>query len=364
MKFAWITLGIVPAFAPASQFAPQPPQQNGQRLERVGQGHARFDAREWGHKLGTHDLDERERAYQGLVDLAVNDAAARAALESWAKDESNQDLAWTARLALREVKRRPGTQMHALKEFGGGAMDDLRGRFHELERRFGGLDSLFGDLQRDFDGMFQDAPPGATRHSRAESYQMRVTPDGVEIVIDEDVDGQRKERTYKGESMEEILEANPELRERIGNGPNVRFFGLEDPFELRMQPPRQGRNAMPSVPAPDAHDWDQPAKPLLEPGSVRTDILGVQYTTPTDDQRKKLNLEEGVGIEVERTEPNTIASALGLQPGDVVISLNGRALKSRDDVVGALRDRQSGESVRIEVVDPQGQRHTMTWTER
>ncbi len=363
MKFAWITLGILPAFAPAPQFAPQAAPQTWQRLERVGQDDARFDARGFGHKLTADDLDERERAYKEVVDRAVNDDAVRAALETWAKDTSNRDLAWTARLALREVERRPGTHLRALKSFGGGAMDDMRGRFQELERRFGGLDSLFGDLQRDFDHMFQDAPSGTTRHSRSESYQMRVTPDGVEIVIDEDVDGQRKERTYKGSSMEEILEANPELRERIGDGPIVRSFGYGEPFEIRVQP-GQGWNAFPPTPAPDARSWNQPAKPLLKPGGVRTDILGVQYASPTDEMRKKLGLDDGVGIEVERAEPGTIASALGLQPGDVVIALNGRTLKVRDDVVAALRDRKPGEPVRLEVVDPQGKRHTMTWTER
>jgi hypothetical protein len=367
MKFAWITLGILPAFAPAAPIARQNPPQTWQRLERVGQDDARSDARfdvhEWSRKLGTDDLDERERAYQDVVDLAVHDDAARAALETWAKDTSNPGLAWTARLALREVERRPGTHLRALKSFGGGAMDDMRNRFQELERRFGGLDSLFGDLQRDFDRMFQGAPPGATRHSRAESYRMRVTPEGVEIEIDEDVDGQRKTRSYKGGSIEEILQANPELRERIGDGPNVRFFGLQDPFELHVRP-RQGWNATPPVPEPDADRWSQPAKPLGKPDAVRTDILGVQYTTPTDELRTKLGLDEGVGIEVERTEPRTIASALGLQPGDVVIALNGRTLKGRDDVVSALRDRQPGEPVRLEVVDPQGKRHTLTWTER
>lgn len=367
MKFAWITLGVVPvAFAPAAQFAQHPSPHAAQRLERVQQEESRFDARDWGHKLSNHDLDEREKSYQQLVDLAVHDEAARTALESWSKDDSNADLAWTARLALRELARRPGTQLRALKDFGGGTMEDLRGRFDELERRFGGLDSLFGDLQRDFDGMFQNTPPGVSKQSRAESYSIRMTPDGVEVDIEENVDGQRKTQTYKGSSMEEILEANPELREKIGDGSEMRFFHQGDPFGRN---PGLGRNPFTTptpapAPTPDANRWGQPAQPLARPGKVRTDVLGFQYTTPTEEMSKKLGLDEGVGLEVERAEPNTIASALGLQPGDVVISVNGRTLKGRDDVVGALRDRKPNEPVRLEVVDPQGQRHTMSWSER
>jgi hypothetical protein len=366
MKFAWIALGLVPAFAPATppnatfaaQAAPRAAPHAGQRLELVRQD--RFDAQAWGEKLSTQDLDERERAFQDLVDRAVHDEAARAAIESWAKDTANADLAWTARLAQRELARRPGTQLRALKDFGGGTMDDLRGRFEELERRFGGLDSLFGDLQRDFDGMFRNLPPGATAHSRAQSYSMRVGPDGVEIDIEEDVDGKRETRTYKGRSMEEILEANPELREKIGDGPHVQFFGFGDPLARR-----PGRTWItPPTTTPDARGRLELARPQGKPGAIRTDILGIQYTTPSEELCEKLELEDGVGLEVERAEPNTIASALGLEPGDVVISINGRKLKGRDDVVQALRDRKPEEPVRLEVVDPQGQRHTMTWSER
>jgi hypothetical protein len=59
------------------------------------QEESRFDARDWGHKISNHDLDERERAYQSLVDLACTTEAARNALESWSRDDSNADLAWT-----------------------------------------------------------------------------------------------------------------------------------------------------------------------------------------------------------------------------------------------------------------------------
>lgn len=378
MNFAWILLTSVPYLgaAPAVEPSAQSHSHGGNpHLERVAARDDAFDHRAWEQKLATQDLDERERAFGELVDLAVADDAARAALRAWSTDASRPDLAWSARLALREVERRPGTHLRALKNFGGGAMDDLRGRFDELEQRFGGLDSMFSDLQRDLDRMFSgQAPhglaPGAAGQSQSQSFRMQVGPDEVKIEVDEDVDGKKSTRTYTGKSLDEILEANPELKDKIGtNGPHAFFFGGRGP----------GRGfsfGSPFGAAPDAQSlftpdddgdrWSTPAKPLLTPATpakTRTDILGVLYTKPSAEVRERRQLEEGVGLEVERTEPGTIAAALGVQAGDVLVALNGRALKDREDVVGALRDRKAGEPVKLELVDAKGRRQTLTWNE-
>ncbi|MCY2961794.1 MAG: PDZ domain-containing protein [Planctomycetota bacterium] len=377
MNVAWILLSSLPSVNAVTVAAPV---FQSSHLERVGAQKSDFDQRAWESKLAARDLDERERAYAALVDLAVQDDAAREAVRAWSTDSARPDLAWTARLALREVERRPGTHLRALKNFGGGAMDDLRGRFDELEKRFGGLDSMFGDLQRDLDRMFPGqgpqggAPaPGVSPHgtsrSESQSFRMQVGPDGVKIDVDEDVNGEKSTRTYTGKSLEDILEANPELKDKVGAVDGHQFlfggqggargFGFRSPFGTGPDP----KNLFDQ----DEDDrWSGPAKPLLSPstpGKTRTDILGVLYTKPAAEVRERRKLEDGVGLEVERTEPGTIAAALGVEAGDVLVALNGRALKDREDVVGALRDRKSGEPVKLEVVDAKGRRHTLTWNE-
>ena len=52
------------------------------------------------------DLAERERAFDEMVARARADLTAREALEGWA--EGADELAWTARLALRELRQRGG----------------------------------------------------------------------------------------------------------------------------------------------------------------------------------------------------------------------------------------------------------------
>ena len=255
------------------------------QLARVAAPAGDFDHRTWEDRLATKDLDARERAFADLVEEATANDAAREALRTWSTATDRPDLAWTARLALREVERRPGTHLRALKNFGGGAMGDLRTRFEELEGRFGGLDSMFGDLQRDLDRMFQHVPPvgatpeaGATprrgMHAESESFRIQSGPDGVEVHVDENVNGETKTRTYKARTMEELLEANPELKDRIGSGGTMQFFGSG---------PQRGFSLFGGAPAPktlvapdDGDRWTNPAIPLTPatPGKTPTDILG------------------------------------------------------------------------------------------
>lgn len=373
MNFA--ALLLVSTVIPAQPTAAQPVTV---QLARVAAPAGDFDHRAWEERLATKDLDTRERDFAALVEEATANDAAREALRAWSTDAGRPDLAWTARLALREVERRPGTHLRALKNFGGGAMGDLRSRFDELESRFGGLDSMFGDLQRDLDRMFQQdeprtgatpqpgAAPRAGMHAQSESFRMQSGPDGVEVHVDENVNGETKTRTYKARTMEELLEANPELKDRIGAGGSMPLFGSRQPQGFSFRGPFGGGTAPKTLVMPDEYDrWTTPAKPLAPSmsGKTRTDILGVLYTKPSEEVRERRNLDDGVGLEVERTEPGTIASALGVQNGDVLIALNGRALKDRADVVAALKERKDGEPVKLELVDAKGRRHTLTWNE-
>jgi hypothetical protein len=342
MNLAWILLSTAPVLtAPVQSASPEP-----QRLERVP-NEERFDARAWRERLGARDLDARERDYDQIVQRARRDPEARRALEEWSRDAGAPELAWTARLALREAGR-PGASDR------GDAAWDLRQRFRDLDRRFGGLDSMFDDLQRDFDRMFQAPPapaPGARAQSR--SYSMQVGPDGVKVEVQEDVDGQSKTRTYTGRTLDEILEAHPELRDTIQAGPQVDLFGAR---------PGPGLGLTPRDRLQGFDPFSGSARPL-QPGKVRTDVLGVLCTKPSDDERKRSSVDAGVGLKVERSEPGTIAAALGLQSGDILVTVNGRTIHEREDVAAALRERKAGEDVRVEVVDAKGQRHTLTWKE-
>src|SRR5262245_48478216 len=88
--------GALQRIAPAQEPEEQTP---GQMLTR------NFDRERWRELLNASDLERRERSFDLVVKRAGFDPNARAFLEELARDPQNGELAWTARLALRELGR-------------------------------------------------------------------------------------------------------------------------------------------------------------------------------------------------------------------------------------------------------------------
>ncbi|NUP97371.1 MAG: PDZ domain-containing protein [Planctomycetaceae bacterium] len=296
----------------------------------------------WKKRLAQEDLDLREQAFDLALDAALRDGGLRSALESWAKDTSAPELAWTARLVLRELRER----QDPLAAFGGQRALQL----DPLAPGFGpGID--FDTLRR---RMFEDlglvpglqnqgtplAPAQPSIQAQSESFSLESGPDGVKCKVTKSVDGKEVTEEYEAKTIEELLEAHPELRERVGgNGMSFRFG---TPL---------GSGAAPT----DPFGW------LTLAPSVRTDILGVAVTSVSAEESGDLGLEPGLGLRVERVEPGTIAQQLGLQRGHVLIELNGRKLRTRDDITEMLKARDKSGALELLLIDRWGQRRTRTW---
>src|SRR5689334_19168779 len=68
---------------------------------------ATFDADAWKQRLRASDLEAREHDFERLLDEARDNDAARKQLEAWAHDDGDANLAWTSRMALRELRTQP-----------------------------------------------------------------------------------------------------------------------------------------------------------------------------------------------------------------------------------------------------------------
>jgi hypothetical protein len=374
-------------------------------LERTGAEQDEFQRDAWRERLAHADLERRERAFERLVERAGRDPRAREALEEWAR--GSDETAWTARLALRELGQRAGglrelgqrelgqrerelgagqaeaqdgraglqrQREHAARERDEAlrfseeflraqgeherAFEELRERMRELEERMArGVFPRWPELERLELGPGRAQPaPGA--HTRSKQYSLQVGPDGARLEVEEDVDGKRETRTYSGESLEEILEANPELRDVV-RVPRSDRFGRAWRLLQPLQP------VQPVPPVQSDERWERPALPLMpgSPRGLRTDVLGVMVGAPDEDARERAGLAEGEGLAIESVLPGTIADALGIEPGDVLVTINGRVVHGRDDVAAALQERKAGEDVRVEVVGEEGRRRTLTWKE-
>ena len=299
------------------------------------------DATAWRERLAGKDLEAREQAFDDLVSKAARSDDARATLERWSKDEDDLEFAWTCRLALREAKARD----HQLGGFGTfGSMDDpfeaLRQRMfgsNGLGRGLGGNGGIGGDPFGSFllldpfarGGQlsitpFGALPNGAHVQTESEGFSMNMGPDGVKVRVKKDVDGEVKEEEYTANTLEELLAAHPELADRIhggGSGLQLGFPGILSP---------QSGTAL------------------------RTDKLGVYVPEKTEPGSQ--------GLRILRVQPGSLAEKLGLEADQVVVSIDGHAIVTRDDISTALRERAADATLEVEVRGADGKVSTKSWT--
>lgn len=92
------------------------------------------------------------------------------------------------------------------------------------------------------------------------------------------------------------------------------------------------------------------ADQLIETGEVNTPYLGVRTTPLTPEVAEQFDLEVDSGELVRGVEPGSGAEAAGVRRGDVITALEGEQVASYGDLIGALRDRQPGDTVGLTVL--------------
>ena len=359
MKLHWFAIAALPLVAGPALFGQQQSQQGASksrlaRVERHDNDDDAFDRDAWKKKLSDANLDQRERAVDELARLARQDADARSALEQWSKDEKERDLAWTSRMLLREVGKNPWWTKHP-QAFGGGNGFGNDFDFDEFAKRFDDLDSMFGDLRSQWGDMLKTLPaPSAGATSSSRSLSLNVGPDGVTCEVTEKVDGKDEKHTYTAKTMDELLEAHPELRDSLGDT-HIQFWsGIPQRGGLQMFP--RGSNGI----APRARAFTAPRE-LSTNREPPTDRLGVMCQTLDGERADQLGIEHGVGLAVAQVQPDTIASQLGIREGDVVVELNGTTIHGTDDVKKVLTERAADADVSVVVVGANGHKRTLTW---
>jgi len=317
-----------------------------------------FDPDEWLVMLRQRDLDRREQDFDRLVALAQVDPRAREFLRELA-DDADRELAWTARLALRELDLRPRLAIAPLDRFFGTPAP------HGLERLFPrfdvfqlGPDALFPP---GFGGLLPQAPGGGGGSSTSKS--LSVQHDGEEWVVrvTETVDGEETNREYRGESLEQILADNPELESEL----RVEHPGWSGAFGLRLDPGSGWIRRFPGeswVGPEDAQHFFFSRRAPSQP--YRTDRLGVRTLGLSAERAAELGVEPGQGLLVQAVALGTIAHLLGIQAGDVLVSINGHPVGTADDVTAEIRARAPEGALEVAWIDGLGARVTRSWSPR
>jgi hypothetical protein len=307
----WTLLALLGATAPIAVVVaqnPLAPAPNARALE------------EWRARLSDADLARREQAFERLIQAVRQDPSLAGLLREWASDAANPELAWTARLALRELGRAPAFAFPEIFQ--------APGLFHSPGHSW--LPDPWSNL-----GNGLSMPLSLDGGSAFESLQYSQGPEGVSIRVETETNGQRETKTYKGQTLEEILEANPELAEKLSGGRST----------LKR--------------APSIGPWT-PRSETEAPAPLRTDKLGVIAREPTAAERGRAGLSQG-GLAIDHVAAGTIAEVLGLRPGAILVEINGRAIDSVEALSAALAERAPEGELRVTLFDASGRRQTRTW---
>ncbi|MGR8941949.1 MAG: DegQ family serine endoprotease [Gammaproteobacteria bacterium] len=87
---------------------------------------------------------------------------------------------------------------------------------------------------------------------------------------------------------------------------------------------------------------------LVKHGEVRRGLLGVTTQDLTPELVSAFNLQNRHGAVISRIESNSPAAKAGLEPGDVIVAANGKAVKDSHDIRNIVGLLQIGEEVDIE----------------
>jgi len=327
------------------KIAPQAPTQQAQ----TPQPRSTRTLDDWRVQLTDKNLAAREKAFDRLVAAARTDAPLRQTLDDWSRDASVGELAWTARLALRELERErsgvfgfPGLDIQGLTL----SPFDPAAPFNP-DDFFAQFDSNWPDVD-----VFRKAPgANGDAKSSVESFSLSLGPGGVKCTVKRNVDGQEVSEDYQAESLEQLLDAHPELRDKMhAGGPGRSGTMLRvDPFGWF------------GTPAAPGQTLDQQPGDKLDLTPLPTDMLGVVVRPVTDAESEQLDLDAGVGLRIDEVRTGTIAQRMGLQPGSILIKMNGRTLKSRDDITEELKKRGAEGQIECVVINRWGQHRTYTW---
>jgi len=87
---------------------------------------------------------------------------------------------------------------------------------------------------------------------------------------------------------------------------------------------------------------------LIKHGEVRRGLLGVSTQDLTPELVNAFNLENKHGAAINRIESNSPAAKAGLEPGDIIVAINGKDIKNSHEIRNIIGLMQIGDEVKID----------------
>lgn len=95
---------------------------------------------------------------------------------------------------------------------------------------------------------------------------------------------------------------------------------------------------------------------LITHGAIEAPWVGVAVQNLTPELVSHFSLRNRNGVLIRTVEPDSPAARAGLQRGDVILSLNGRLLRSAEEYLQREREQNSGDTLRLRIMREQGEK--------
>lgn len=139
---------------------------------------------------------------------------------------------------------------------------------------------------------------------------------------------------------------------KVGNKKVENFEGLANALtqhkpgdKVPLEVVRDGKEQTLTVTLGERPRAAQPAQP---PRRRATAFLGVETRPLTPEEKTRLGVSVDSGAEVMEVAPGTPAAAAGLQRGDVITSLDGKAVSNPEALREAVRQAGAGKEVTVQ----------------
>jgi len=92
------------------------------------------------------------------------------------------------------------------------------------------------------------------------------------------------------------------------------------------------------------------AKQIIEFGEVHRGVLGVSGRSVNSEIAKAMELETNQGGFIEQVMPDSAANEAGIKPGDVITKVNGKSIKTFNELRGKIGSIGAGKKVELTIV--------------
>jgi serine protease Do len=99
---------------------------------------------------------------------------------------------------------------------------------------------------------------------------------------------------------------------------------------------------------------------ILATGRVRRAFLGIDSGEVTPEIARAYGLPVTQGVVIARVYPGTPAAAASLRSGEFIVGINGSPVRDTGDLQRLLRAQRPGDTARLEIVNAQGGRRTVS----